>query len=153
MGQISPSNCKRVINMFSTHRKYWGRCLNWYLCQIPSSSAMCSYHYLPERKEEQWHQSLMIGESVWDSMMSNPKQDNPNLTLIGYFFKPPLYAFVYYKASSIVGFHMAFQMSSVIYPTSILLPWLSVALLSVLYHRCGKPTGQIKCRHGRLYLS
>ena len=72
--------------------------------------------------------------------MSNPKQDNRNLSLgfsLGsilcsgeelsehnrlFSFKLPLYGFVYYKASSIVGFHMAFQMSSVIYPTSILLP-------------------------------
>ena len=103
--------------------------------------------------------------------MSNLKQDNPNLALgfsLGsilysgeelsehnrvFSFKLHSYGFVYYKASSIVGFHMAFQKSSVSYPTFLLLPCLSVALLSALKYRCGKPTGQIKCRHGRLYLS
>lgn len=67
-------------------------------------------------------------------MMSNPKQDNPNMALgfsLGSIlclgeelsehnrvisFKPLLYGFVYYKASSIVCFHMAFQKSSVSTP-------------------------------------
>ena len=96
-------------------------------------------------------------------MMSNPIQGNPNLALgfsLGsilcsgeelsehnrvFSFKLPLYGFVYYKASSIVGFHVAFQKSSVSYPTSILIPLLSVALLPALKHRSGNPTGQIKC--------
>ena len=80
-------------------------------------------------------------------MMNNPKQNNLKLPLGFSFdslwdlgealsehkrlilFKHHLYRFIYFNGSTIVGFHVAFQKSSVSYPTSILPPFLSVALL------------------------
>ena len=80
-------------------------------------------------------------------MMNNPKQNNLKLPLGFSFdslwdlgealsehkrlilFKPRLYGFVYYNGSTIVGFHVPFQKSSVSYPTSILPPSLSLVLL------------------------
>ena len=71
-------------------------------------------------------------------MMNNPKQNNLKLPLGFSFdslwdlgealsehkrlilFKPRLYGFVYYNGSTIVGFHVAFQKSSVSNPTSIM---------------------------------
>ena len=80
-------------------------------------------------------------------MMNNPKQNNLKLPLVFSFdslldlgealsehkrlilFKPPLYGLVYYNGSTIVGFHVPFQKSSVSYPTPILPPSLSLVLL------------------------
>ena len=93
-----------------------------------------------------WQQHLMFGECLWEFSDEQHKQDNPTLSLGFLFdclwcleealsdytrvipFKPPLYGFVYYKASPIVGFHMAFQKASLSYHISIL-PCLSVVLL------------------------
>ena len=89
-----------------------------------------------------WQQHLMVGECFCEFSDEQHKQNNLNLDLGFSFdvlwcleealseynsnsFKPLLYGFVYYKASPIVGFHMAFQESSLSYHTTIL-PCLSV---------------------------